>query len=147
MEHRALWALMLALGCVVVTYPLAWLRMQRIALESEGETRRLRAGSVDACVVRIARGAGHVALHRQTMARNSRYQVYRAMYCGVGLALAIACGSTLADNGRPAVSLRGLHAVAPLLIFWIVAGLRMAFALERDRTAAAGLFRAAFQFC
>ena len=68
----------------------------------------------------------------QTMARNSRYQVYLAMYCGTGLALAIACAVTFVQqrNGVDAApSPAGLHAVIPLLLFWAVAGLRMAFAL------------------
>jgi hypothetical protein len=68
----------------------------------------------------------------QTISRNSRYQVYLAMYCGTGLALAVACAVTFVSEGdglRPAISAVGLHAVMPLVLFWVVAGLRMAFEL------------------
>ena len=135
MERRAVWGLVVVAGTVLLTYPLAWLRMQRMALESEGGARRRRAGRLDAWVARIVRPAGERAVLPfigQTLARNSRYQVYLAMYCGTGLSLAIACVCTFVNGRgglRPAISLVGARAVAPLLMFWSVAGLRMAFAL------------------
>lgn len=135
MQQRAWWGLTLACGAVVATYPLAWLRMQRMALESAGGARRRRAGRLDAWVAQRMSNAGQRAvlpLIGKTLARNNRYQVYLALYCGTGVALAIACVCTLAHGPggmRLVVSHRGMHAVAPLLMFWTVAGLRMAFAL------------------
>jgi hypothetical protein len=77
------------------------------------------------------------------MARNNRYQLYLAMYCGTGLALVIACAvdfQTTAGHVRPALSQHGLHAVLPLSLFWVVAGLRAAFAFPID-LAAGWIFR------
>jgi len=66
----------------------------------------------------------------QTLARNNRYQVYMAIYCGAGLALATSFAVSLRVVGgvaRLGVSDAGLHAVMPMLVFWTVAGLRTAF--------------------
>jgi hypothetical protein len=74
----------------------------------------------------------------QTIARNNRYQVYLAMYCGTGLALAIACAVTFHVNGgniQPMLSDKGLHAIMPLLLFWVIAGLRTAFAFPLNLSA------------
>jgi hypothetical protein len=79
----------------------------------------------------------------QTMARNGRYPVYLAMYCGVGLAIAISCGTGVRiadDRVVLGPSVYGLHAVMPLLLFWTVAGLRMAFGLPLN-LAARWIFR------
>lgn len=132
MELRAVWALAVATACVLVTYPLAWFRMQRMALESDGEARRRRSNRVDGWIALAVTQSGIRAVLPfigQTMGRISKYQVYLAMYCGTGLALGIACAITFQDGMHMTVSLSGLHAVAPLLIFWLVAGLRMAFGL------------------
>jgi hypothetical protein len=60
------------------------------------------------------------------------------MYCGTGLALAVACAVTLQTKGAEGwgVSQKGLHAVMPLLVFWTVAGLRAAFAFPLNLPAA-----------
>jgi hypothetical protein len=74
----------------------------------------------------------------QTMTRNNHYQVYLAMYCGMGLALAVACATTLvpsSGNIRWALSSKGLHAVMPLLLFWAITGLRAAFAFPLNLSA------------
>ena len=64
------------------------------------------------------------------LARNNRYQVYLAMYCGTGLALAAVLRHL--SNRRwqisPCSLQCGLHAMMPLLLFWVIAGLRAAFA-------------------
>lgn len=70
-----------------------------------------------------------------TMIRNSRYQVYLAIYCGIGLALAVSCSVQLpvqAGRLQLAASTFGLHAVLPLLLFWIVAGLHSTFAIPQN---------------
>ena len=72
----------------------------------------------------------------QTITRNNRYQVYLAMYCGTGLALAVACAVTLRAKDGWALSQKGLHAVMPLLVFWTVAGLRAAFGFPLNLPAA-----------
>jgi hypothetical protein len=135
MAKRGIWATAAALGSVVVVYPLAWVRMQRMAVEGAavltGKPTPLRDVWIERLISLPARRAV-VRFIGQTMARNSRYQVYLAMYCGTGLALAIACGVTFLRSTKgllPGLSLYGLHAVVPLLLFWVVAGLRMALQL------------------
>ncbi|MEO6816481.1 MAG: hypothetical protein ABI177_07250, partial [Edaphobacter sp.] len=74
----------------------------------------------------------------QTIARNNRYQIYLAMYGGTGLALAIACAVSFPVHSgtiHPAFSNKGLHAVMPLLLFWVIAGLRTAFAFPLNLSA------------
>lgn len=123
-----------ALALVLLTYPLAWARMRRMAVEGDGgRWRRPRRWWNGILHVALRVPAERAVFHfiGQTMARNSRYQVYLAMYGGVGLALAISCATAFHSGGgalTPGVSTYGLHAVMPLLLFWSVAGLRMAFA-------------------
>ncbi|HEY4358982.1 MAG TPA: hypothetical protein VGN16_24765 [Acidobacteriaceae bacterium] len=134
MTRYAVWATCGAVALVLVTYPLAWVRMRRMAMEGEGgvgkQANRL-ATAVTHWIIRRPEERAVFHFIGQTIARNSRYQVYLAMYCGAGLALSIACATTMRVSGgyaQPGLSVFGLHAVMPLLLFWIVAGLRMAFA-------------------
>jgi hypothetical protein len=119
---------------VVVTYPLAWARMRRMAMEGASRRRGPASRAWAWLVHGVVRRPGERAVFHfigQTMVRNNRYQVYLAMYCGTGLALAVACAVTFQVSGgglRAALSNLGLHAVMPLLLFWVLAGLRTAFA-------------------
>lgn len=121
----------------LVTYPMAWTRMRRLALEGASSRRQDPRGlSVLArsLIHQVIRRPGERAVFHfigQTMARNNRYQVYLAMYCGTGLALAVSCAVRLQESGeglKASLSSQGLHAVMPLLLFWVIAGLRTAFA-------------------
>jgi len=124
----------IAAATVLLTYPLAWARMRKLAIE--GGTRRGRQPSrwLTRLVHAVVRRPGERAVFHfigQTIARNNRYQVYLAMYCGSGLAVAAACAVTLQIGGgriEPMLSDKGLHALMPLLLFWVIAGLRTAFA-------------------
>ena len=126
---------------VVVTYPMAWARMRKMAVEGSSRRRRQPLRWLARLVHGVVRRPGeHAVFHfiGQTMARNNRYQVYLAMYCGTGLALAVACVTTLVpSNGNMqwTLSSRGLHAVMPLLLFWVIAGLRAAFAFPLNLSA------------
>jgi hypothetical protein len=131
---------------VVLTYPMAWARMRRMAIEGSSRSRRRPSLWWTALVHRVVRRPGERAVFHfigHTIARNNRYQVYLAMYCGSGLALAIACAVAFRTAGprlQPALSQEGLHAVMPLLLFWVIAGLRAAFAFPTD-LAAGWVFR------
>ena len=133
--RRAWLAVGAGVGAVVLLYPLAWVRMQRIAVQ--GEATRAKApmrwwaalqGSLFSCPTERA----IFSFVGKTMSRNSRYQVYLAIYCGIGLALAISCSiqqTTQAGRLQLTVSPFGLHAVLPLLLFWVVAGLHSTFGI------------------
>ena len=119
---------------VLLTYPMAWARMRRMAVEGGSRRQGPPSRRWAQLVHEVVRRPGERAAFHfigQTIARNNRYQVYLAMYCGTGLALAVACAVKFRANGgslQPALSDRGLHAMMPLLLFWVIAGLRTAFA-------------------
>ena len=127
-------AIAIAFGTVLVTYPLAWIRMRRLAMEGGTHQRANATPLLNRLLHRIVNNPNQRAVFHfigQTMARNNRYQVYLAMYGGSGLALAIACAVTFRIHGDKlalALSGEGMHAIMPLLLFWVVAGLRTAFA-------------------
>jgi hypothetical protein len=135
MAQRGLIATVAAAVVAAVTYPLAWVRVRRMAIEgSSGRGLRPWRG-VERLVQLVVRRPGERAVFAfigQTIARNNRYQVYLAMYCGIGIALAIACSvgfSVHAGQIHWSVSKDGLHAMTPLMMFWVVTGLRAAFGL------------------
>jgi hypothetical protein len=122
---------------VVLTYPLAWARMRRMAVEGTSRPRRQPARWLTHLVHAIIPSPAERAVFHfitQTIARNNRYQVYLAMYAGTGLAIAMACAVGFAGI-HPTLSIKGLHAIMPLLLFWIVAGLRTAFAFPLSLSA------------
>ena len=107
----------------------------------------LRAGLRTCCIALVRRPGERAAFHfiGQTIMRNNHYQVYLAMYGGSGLALAIACAVALRTRGAEmhlSLSNQGMHAVMPLLLFWVIAGLRTAFAFPVN-ISAGWLFRVA----
>lgn len=133
-------ALAIAAFIAVTTYPLAWARMRRMAIEGGAVKRSKPQQWIAGLVHRAVRQPGERAVFHfigQTITRNSQYQVYLAMYCGTGLALATACAVTF--HGKTGtgwvLSDKGLHAVMPLLVFWTIAGLRAAFAFPMNLAA------------
>ncbi len=142
MAQRALQATAIAALAALLTYPIAWARMRKLAMEGVARRRTRPARPLSRLLQPLVRSPGERAVFHfigQTIARNNRYQVYLAMYCGTGLALAVACAAGL-DIDRSglhlALSTKGLHAILPLLLFWIVAGLRAAFAFPLNLPAA-----------
>jgi hypothetical protein len=139
--HCALRATAAAAAVAVLTYPLAWVRMRKMAIEGAARRRKQPSRLLARIVHTLVRRPGERAVFHfigQTIARNNRYQVYLAMYGGIGLALAIAFGLTFRidhDSLVPSLSNPGLHAVLPLLLFWLIAGLRVAFAFPQNLSA------------
>jgi hypothetical protein len=146
MAHYALDGTLAVAAVAVITYPLAWARMRRMAFEGSIQRRGAPAGWLTGLQhAIICRPAERATFHfiGQTIARNNQYQVYLAMYCGTGLALALACavGFHIDDSGiHPELSAKGLHATMPLLLFWLIVGLRIAFAFPLN-LAASWVFR------
>jgi hypothetical protein len=134
MTRYALRGTAIAAAVVLLTYPVAWARMRRMAIEGSSRRRGQPSRWLARLVHGVVRRPGERAVFYfigQTIRRNERYQVYLAVYCGTGLALAVACAVTFRVKGgslHPALSDEGLHAMMPLLLFWVIAGLRTAFA-------------------
>ena len=126
---------------VALTYPVAWTRMRKIAVEGSSRRRAQPSSWLSPVIHALIRRPGERAVFHfigQTIARNNRYQVYLAIYGGTGLALAVACAVTLGrpvGTMHPTLSNYGLHAMMPLLLFWVIAGLRMAFAFPLNLSA------------
>ncbi len=138
-----LWATAIAALLVLITYPPAWRRRKRQAIEGGARTRAMSAAFLSPLLHRalLRKPEERAVFHfiGQTLTRKSRYQVYLAMYCGAGLALASSCVLTFrwtpAPALAPALSDDGLHAIQPLLLFWLIVGLRAAFAFPVDMSA------------
>lgn len=126
---------------VALTYPMAWARMRKIAVEGSSRRRAQPSSWLFPVIHALIRRPGERAVFHfigQTIARNNRYQVYLAIYGGTGLALAVACAVTFGEpvgTMHPALSNYGLHAMMPLLLFWVIAGLRMAFVFPLNLSA------------
>ena len=131
-----------ALLCLI-TYPLGWAHQKKRALEgasTAGErSRSLIAALLHKTLLRRPQQRAIFHFLTQTIARSPRYQVYLALYSGAGLALALC--SILGLRRTPdhtlvlSLSQGGLHAVLPLLLFWLVVGLRAAFSFPVDMLA------------
>jgi len=134
-----LYATAISTTLALLLYPLAWSRQKRTAIEGALQVRVPQRNPLHAFLHRtlLARPQQRGVFHflRQTLSRNIHYQVYLALYAGVGLALAICSIITLrvsAGTLRLIFWKPGLHAVLPLLLFWLVSGLRAAFAFPID---------------
>ncbi|WP_047490390.1 hypothetical protein [Terriglobus sp. TAA 43] len=145
---RAVYCLPWLCAAVVLTYPLAWAKRRRAALEGVNG-RRLRDGVwirvAHRTVLRSADQRAVFHFIRQTLSRLSQYHVLLAAYCGCGLALGIAFAVSVSSvAGHLYVSLwrTGVQGAVPLLLFWAIAGLRVAFLLPTD-LAARWIFRLA----
>jgi hypothetical protein len=123
-----------------ITYPLAWSRQKKRAIEGTSQARRNRtsflATSLEKTILRQPQQRAIFHFLTQTIARNPRYQIYLALYAGLGLAFALCTTITVTQSAdhawTPTLWQPGLHAVLPLLLFWMVAGLRGSFAFPVD---------------
>ena len=124
----------------LITYPLAWSRQKKRALEGASQARGQIAQDSrhPASKTILKRPQQRAIFHflSQTIARNPRYQIYLALYSGAGLALALCTTISVRQSANhaltPTLWQPGLHAVLPLLLFWMVAGLRGSFAFPVD---------------
>ena len=123
---------------VLLTYPLAWARARKMAMEGATRKRKESSRWLAPLIHKVVRLPGERAVFHfigQTLRRNNRYQAYLAMYCGTGFGLAAAFSIVIqvsAGGISVGLSNAGLHAVMPMLVFWIVSGLRVAFAFPAN---------------
>ena len=129
-----------AVALALITYPLAWSRQKKRALEGASQARVQKTAKLATLLHQIVvkRPQQRAIFHfiGQTISRNPRYQVFLALYAGAGLAIALCGIVTLRQSAShdltPALSTIGLHAALPLLLFWLLAGLRSSFAFPVD---------------
>lgn len=139
LSHHAAQCLPILLLATALLYPAAWKRRQRMALEGVQGARLRSGGIVQRLMHRILlRDADQRAIFHfltQTLTRLSRYHVMLAAYCGSGIALALAISVTLNTQAAQltlSIDPMGIHKALPILLFWTVAGLRVAFLLPEE---------------
>jgi hypothetical protein len=129
-------ALLATVGLAVLAYPLAYLRkVRQIVVGAPARTSRsgflhFWNSLLHATLVRppVRRAVHHFIA--QTLVRVPRYRIYLALYGGVGLSVVTA---TILRFGvvnhaiRVEVSADGIRATVGIVVFWMVAGIRMAF--------------------
>ncbi|MFC5864279.1 hypothetical protein ACFPT7_18380 [Acidicapsa dinghuensis] len=138
-----LYATLIVAALCVITYPLGWAKQKKRAIEGV-VTARAHATSMVSKLLRktvLRRPQQRAVFHfiTQTIARTPRYQVYFALYSGIGLAIALCCVLDLRHTADGALALMlssiGLHALMPLLLFWLASGLRAAITFPVDMLA------------
>jgi hypothetical protein len=141
LARMGIFATLLVMLVVVVTYPLAYRCRTRQLIEgftAEGGgswVSRPIGGLLHALVVRIPQRRAVYHFINQTLLRTQRHRVYLAMYGGVGITLMIASSIVIRlghGHVRFGVTEYGLRAAIPMLVFWTVAGLRMALVSPVD---------------
>ena len=136
LAQAGLCATLLAIAVLIATYPLAYTRRIRQLVEgAAARPRSYRAFAplnvlLHATMLRrpVCRAVFHFI--SQTILRVPRYRIYLVLYCGVGLAVVSATILRLdivQHQIRASVSSEGIRVAIGIVIFWMVAGLRMAF--------------------
>jgi hypothetical protein len=132
LAHTGYTATALLMALAVVTYPLAYARSTRQAVEGSIAPNRKRwfvRPAVSVLHRTLVRTPPQRAVYHfigQTLFRSQRHRLYLAMYAGLGIGLACAWVVRFQlESGRIriAVSTTGVRLAVPALAFWIVAGL------------------------
>lgn len=129
-------ATLLVCAVTVLTYPLAYLRKMSQLVEGASARRtinpllRLQRRLLHATLIRhpLRRAVFHFI--SQTILRVPRYRIYLVLYGGVGLSVVTATVlrfTVIRHQIHVDVSADGLRAATGIIIFWIIAGVRMAF--------------------
>lgn len=129
-------AMLLVAAIAIFTYPLAYLRRTRQLIEGGvAHSHRNWPGKiitrlVNAAIIRMPEQRAIFHYVTQTLLRVARYRIYLVIYGGVGLSIVIASVlrfSVVHNQVRESVSADGLRASIGIVIFWAIAGLRVAF--------------------
>jgi hypothetical protein len=136
LAQTGLLATLVAFALVVFTYPLAYLRKMHQLIEGSGRRRRvapfLRPEQLILHAMLVRRPVQRAVFHfiSQTIERVPRYRIYLVLYGGIGLSVVTATVlrfTAVRHQIHVDVSIDGIRAAAGIVIFWTVAGLRMAF--------------------
>jgi hypothetical protein len=132
LAHTGYQATALLMVLAIITYPLAYARSTRQAVEGSiaPNTRSwLVQPAIRVLHATLVRTPPRRAVYHfisQTLFRSQRHRLYLAMYAGIGIALACVWVVVLRVEGghiRIAISPSGVRLAVPALAFWIVAGL------------------------
>jgi hypothetical protein len=132
LAHTGYRATALLMVLAIITYPLAYARSTRQAVEgfiAPNTRSRLVQPAIRVLHATLVRTPPRRAVYHfisQTLFRSQRHRLYLAMYAGVGIALAcvwVVAFRVEGDHIRIAISSGGVRLVVPALAFWIVAGL------------------------
>ncbi len=135
-------ALVLAIGLAVVSYPMAWWRKTRGLVEGTAKRERRNVIAVPmsrALHATLARSPACRAMWQfigQNLLRVPRCRMVLVMYGGMGAALVLATVTRVSlAHGRIAFvfSPQGLRATVPIVAFWTVSGLRSTFLAPADQ--------------
>jgi hypothetical protein len=132
LAHTGYQATALLMVLAIITYPLAYARSTRQAVEgfiAPNTRSRLVQPAIRLLHATLVRTPPRRAVYHfisQTLFRSQRHRLYLAMYAGIGIALA--CVWVVAFRGDAghigiAISTSGVRLAVPALAFWIVAGL------------------------
>jgi hypothetical protein len=132
LAHTGYMATSLLMVLAIITYPLAYARSTRHAVEGSIAPHRRSwlvqtAGHIlHATVVRTPSRRAVYHFISQTLFRSQRHRLYLAMYAGIGIALAgvwVVVFQVEGNHVRIAISSSGVRLAVPAIAFWIVAGL------------------------
>jgi hypothetical protein len=136
LSQRGFLALGIAFGLTLLAYPIAYLRKMHQVIEGSANHHSadvlLRPVTRVLHLTCIRRPRPRASFHfiSQTLRRVQRYRIYLVLYGGVGLSVVVASVlrfSTMHSQIRVSVSSDGIRVAIAIVVFWIVAGLRMAF--------------------
>lgn len=120
------------LALAVITYPIAYRRSVREAIEGFLAPQRRRwlvrplLAALHRSVLRTPAQRAIYHFVNQTLFRSQRHRLYLAMYAGLGIALAFSWIMVFHDSGGQlsiGISSSGVRMAIPALAFWVVAGL------------------------
>ncbi len=136
LAQTAVAATLAAASLAVLTYPLAYLRKTRQLVEGPGtfqtSIRLFRPLNFLLHRTILRKPLRRAVFHfiNQTLPRVPRYRIYLVLYGGVGLSVVVASIlriDAIHQHIRIAVSADGVRVALAIVVFWVIAGLRMAF--------------------
>lgn len=135
LAQKAVLATLAVAALSVLTYPLAYMRKTRELFEGPGAhlARPLFRPAnfvFHSTILRAAISRGVFHFISQTLPRVTRYRIYLVLYGGVGLSVVTASivrFSSVHQQVRLSISPDGIRAALAIIVFWVVAGLRMTF--------------------
>ena len=136
LAHRAAIATLGVGSLAACSYPLAYLRKTRQLVEGSaspsGSRWLFRPANriLHASILRSPMRRAVFHFISDTLPRITRYRIYLVVYGGVGVSVVAASVIRFASRHQRVqveVSPEGIRAAAAIIVFWVIAGLRMAF--------------------